>query len=112
VKKGRKDMNKVRELNDEFRHSLLGGRHALTEGVLALPAEDRARILELVRTFSAFHQDNDPYGEHDFGKVVYKKHSVFWKIDYYDKNLEFHSSDPADEALTERVMTVMLAQEY
>ena len=35
-----------------------------------------------------------------------------FKIDYYDKALSLHSPDPADHRVTERIITIMLAQEY
>ena len=35
-----------------------------------------------------------------------------FKIDYYDKSLEFGSPDPADPIVTERIITIMLAEEY
>jgi hypothetical protein len=35
-----------------------------------------------------------------------------FKIDYYDKALSFHSPDPADPTVTERVITLMLDEEY
>jgi hypothetical protein len=37
---------------------------------------------------------------------------VFFKIDYYDVAMRLHSPDPADPEVTERVITVMLAEEY
>ena len=55
---------------------------------------------------------NDPYGEHDFGKIVHGHDTVFWKMSYYDRAMEFGSPDPADPAFTTRVMTVMLVEEY
>jgi hypothetical protein len=38
--------------------------------------------------------------------------TIFFKIDYYDRTLTHHSSDPADPTVTSRIITVMLAEEY
>ena len=37
---------------------------------------------------------------------------VFFKIAYYDLTRAMHSEDAADPTKTERVMTIMLADEY
>ena len=37
---------------------------------------------------------------------------IFFKIDYYDKALAAHSPDPSDPSVTERVITIMLSEEY
>lgn len=78
----------------------------------ALPEEEQFQIFNLVRTFNDFSEDNDPYGEHDFGAFDFKDNRILWKIDYYDKNLEQGSEDPADPIQTTRVMTVMMGYEY
>ena len=62
--------------------------------------------------YDDFCQANDPYGEHDFGAFEAEGHTIFFKIDYLDSALMFHSPDPADPAVTERVLTIMLAEEY
>jgi hypothetical protein len=79
------------------------------EGIAALSPADQSAIREKVETFDAFTPDNDPYGEHDFGSFEHNGIRVFWKIDYYDRNLEYGSEDPSDPAQTTRVLTIMLA---
>ena len=104
----------IRTMNDRFRQSFAGGRVVITNGVKALGDESIPGLVGLVQTYPAekFVPDNDPYGEHDFGSVDYQGSKYFWKIDYYDRNLEFHSENPADSSLTQRVMTIMRADEY
>ena len=105
---------RIRELNDTFRKTLdpTLGRVMLTAGVNALPSDVSAMAIRKVATFDAFDADNDPHGEHDFGSFDLAGDKFFWKIDYYDRNLEFGSDDPADPAKTTRVLTLMLAAEY
>ena len=96
-----------------------------TDGVRALPEADQSRLRELVEIFDAFTPNNDPYGERDFGAIyqgvdgvwsasrpVDVAVTVFWKIDAYERELRFGSDDPADPAVTRRVLTIMLASEY
>lgn len=104
--------NKIARLNDLFRKSFVGGKIIVTQGIQALPELDQRKILEKVQNIDAFTEDNDPYGEHDFGTFDHNCSKIFWKIDYYDLNLEYHSPDPADVTQTKRVLAVMLAKEY
>lgn len=103
---------KVRELNDQFRTTLVGGKIWATRGIQSLPEKDQAAILDQVRTFDEFNEDNDPHGEHDFGSFSHNGLKIFFKIDYYDLNLEGHSEDASDPTQTKRVLTIMLATEY
>jgi hypothetical protein len=103
---------RIRDLNDWFRRSFLGGKVVITRGVADLAPERIAVLLDRVRHFDAFTPDNDPRGEHDFGAFDESGDRFFWKIDYYDRQMKFGSSDPADPAVTARVLTLMLANEY
>mgnify|MGYP000564937011 CR=1 FL=1 len=40
------------------------------------------------------------------------REAYYWKIDYYDRNLEFHSPDAADPVVTVRVLTIIRVDEY
>ena len=102
----------IRELNDRFRTTMTGGRMLMTAGVNALPSDVKAMVIRRVATFSEFTADNDPHEEHDFGNFELAGHKFFFKIDYFDANMEFGSEDPADPAKTTRALTIMLAEEY
>jgi len=103
---------KIRALNDALRTLQGEGRVFVTAGIAALPDTQQAEIMRRVFAFSDFTPENDPHGEHDFGSFEHAGKTIFWKIDYYDRTLDMGSPDPADEAVTTRVLTVMLAEEY
>ena len=105
-------MPTITEQNDAFRRSGTGGSVFVTRGIDALPIEEQAAIFKRVRTFDAFTPENDPYGEHDFGTFDFGGKTIFWKIDYYDKKLENGSPNPADPAVTKRMLTILFAEEY
>jgi hypothetical protein len=102
----------IRALNDELRQNLTVGTALITTGVAALGAEAVARIVKTIAVYDDFCHAIDPYEEHDFGSFEVDGQTIFFKIDYYDKALAFHSSDPADPSVTERVITIVLAEEY
>jgi len=103
---------RLRALNDQLRTTFVGGAVMITQGVEAIPIARRKLILERVRQFTAFTPDNDPYGEHDCAILEADGERIMFKIDYYDRDLKFHSPDPTDPAVTTRVLTIMLACEY
>lgn len=102
----------IAELNDFLRQYFIGGRVMMTIGVHGLEDETRMRVIRAVQAFDAFDRNCDPYGEHDFGVVEVDGEKYFFKHDYYDKSLEYASPDPTDPTVTERVMTIMRADEY
>jgi hypothetical protein len=104
--------DRIRTLNDRLRQHLTRGVAVITPGVAALGQEAVDRIVKTIAVFDDFCHANDPYEEHDFGAFEVDGHKLFFKIDYYDSSLTCHSPDPADPAVTKRVITIMLAEEY
>lgn len=119
----------IRRLNDAAR-AVPGvtSLASVTLGFQSLPEAARFAALAAIARFSKFDDNNDPYGEHDFG-AIYRlvdgpwteerpdeettiALTVFWKIDYYDPSMTFGSDAPWDEERTKRVLTIMLASEY
>ncbi|WP_241127991.1 DUF3768 domain-containing protein [Novosphingobium terrae] len=114
----------VAALNDDFRQCINRptghNRVRLTPAVSELigdvrewPAYLRQKLmLREVMNYSDFSGGNDPYAEHDLGDFTWREHRLTWTIDYYDLDLKWRSPNPADPAVTARVMTIALAEEY
>jgi len=103
--------DRIRALNDDLRQNISRGRgHAvMTTGVAALGAEAVARIVKTIEVYDDFCHANDPHEEHDFGSFEADGHTIFFKIDLYeDPNVK----DSDGEPLVNRVLTIMLADEY
>lgn len=103
---------RIRELNDAFRTTLRGGKVMMTANVTALPDMVRAAAICAMAEFSAFDEANDPHGEHDFGRFKLCNRSFIWQMSYFDLRYQSLSEDPADERITRRVLTLMLAEDY
>ena len=103
---------RIRCLNDELRQHLITGLAVMTPGVAALGQAAVERIVKTIAVYDNFCHANDPYEEHDFGSFEAEGATIMFKIDYYDRAPSMHSPDPSDPAVTERVITIMLAEEY
>ena len=120
---------RIARLNDRARQAMgLACTAFVTVGFRSLPDADQSRVRELIETYDAFDEGSDPHGERDFGAVYQlgdgrwttdrprvrddERERVFWKLDYYDRAMRFASEDAANPAVTRRVLTIMLADEY
>ena len=129
VAKAREQTARIARLNDIARQAMgVACTAVATVGFRSLSASDQSCVRELIETYDAFDEDNDPHGERDFGCVYQlgdgrwtterprshedERERVFWKFDYYDRDLQFGSEDAANPAVTRRVLTIMLSDEY
>ena len=128
----RERSERIAALNDELRRNPTGCGLSLiimAVGVAALGSTFWAKVAAKLAALDIkdFDAGNDPYGERDFGAIYQGRdgrwiclppaagdavETVFWKIDAYDRQLQFGSEDPANPAVTRRVLTIMLASEY
>ena len=125
----REQTARIARLNDLARSAMgVACTAVATVGFRSLPDADQSQVRELIETFDTFDEDNDPHGERDFGTIYQlsngqwtterprlrddERERVFWKFDYYDRDLQFGSEDAANPAVTRRVLTIMLADEY
>ncbi len=106
---------KIAELNDLFRMDddlTELGRKVHTDGIASLPVLDQFIIMHRVAEYDAFTEGDNSHGERDFGAFEHAGQTIFWKIDYYNRDLTAGSEDPSDPKKTTRVLTTMLASEY
>ena len=125
----REQTARIARLNDLARQAMgIACTVVATVGFRSLTDADQSCVRELIATFDAFTEDNDPHGERDFGCIYQlgdgrwtterprvredQRERVFWKLDYYDRDLQCASEDAADPDITQRVLTIMLADEY
>lgn len=99
---------RIARLNDAMREN--AHNYVATRGILALDQEVVSDIFIAVQNFKDYDEDNDPYGEHDFGSFELSGTKFFWKIDYYQQDTDTWC-DPLDPSCR-RVLTIMKAEEY
>ena len=108
---------KIAALNDALRREPGTGEHGrivMTRGVSELGIPFTLQALAKLKAFDTFTNDNDPYGEHDFGSFELERQKLFWKIDYYEKANDYTAGaeTPEEGSTTDRLLTIMLAEEY
>ena len=81
----------------------------MTPGVAALGAEAVACIVKTIAVYDDFCHANDPHEEHDFGSFEVDGQTIFFKIDLYE---EPGVKSANGEPFVNRVLTIMLAEEY
>ena len=98
--------------NDVFRQTFDPdmGMVTMTPTVDALPDKTKHFLILEVQNYNDFR--GDIYCEHDFGTIKLEGATYYFKIDYYDKSYEKGSEDPANPALTNRVLLIMARQDY
>jgi hypothetical protein len=108
-------LSRIAMLNDRCRLGL--DRHArivITATCLAALAGEAGLTGEMVAQAEAvaairryiFKPEDGP--ERSRGKMMIRGRTVRFKIDYYDRSLEWGSEDPGDPLVTTRVVTIML----
>ena len=110
---------RIRELNDALRtcadpilRLVINGQLVITSGIHELGDAYFKNAVAAVRAFNDFTPDNDPHGEHDMAFLDVDGERIFFKVDYYDSEMQYHSPDPADAGVTRRVLTIGLASDY
>ena len=107
---------RIAALNDACRKSPFDrslGKVYMTAGVVAHGEPFGLRALAAISAFTDFTDDIDPHHEHDMVRVTVDSIIVWAKFDYFSTDdPDLGSEDPADPAKTERVMTILLPEEY
>jgi uncharacterized protein DUF3768 len=103
------ERNSERGLNDALRQTFTGGRVLISPGVHSLPPDDNAKVLERVRGFTAFIDDNVPH--HDFGSFELAGVVYCFELEGFS-SAQDGSKEPAGAGKATRVLTIMRADEY
>jgi uncharacterized protein DUF3768 len=71
-----------------------------------------SHALAAVAAFDEFSPDNDPWQEHDMAFLDVDGERIFFKVDYFDPELQRLSDDPSNPEITRRVLTIGFASDY
>lgn len=101
----------IAQQNDLLRRGIKGhripGRIHATRSVVNSPNFNQ--LIDSVRAFSDFKEENDPWKEHDRATIG----DIYFKIDYYENDeLQYGSEDASDLDKTYRVMTIAHNDEW
>jgi hypothetical protein len=114
--------SEIARLNDWLRRNISTPGHnrvVMTIGIAALIGDvslfrgfrRRAELLRLVRDYDSFGEAINPHGERDLGRFEFEGTACYWKIDYYNLDMDAGAENPADPFITIRVLTIMRVDE-
>ena len=103
---------RIRDLNDRFRKGIARGMYVMSPGISQLGDEAVDRIVKTVAALEAVVPADHSHEEHAVGTFEAEGRTMVFKIYCFDNDLKYQSPDPADPAVTVRVMEVMLDHEY
>ncbi|PTV70208.1 DUF3768 domain-containing protein [Agrobacterium pusense] len=105
---------RIRDLNDELRtrgHAR-NGRVVVMGGLANEDNQKKVQVAIAAGQHTDWNSGDDPYGEHDFGRLDVEGEAFLFKIDYYSLDEAHASEHPEDQNTTIRVMTLMYAEDY
>ena len=97
----------IAQLNDRLRKTGEGGTFVITRNVTGLAGVNAQELVTELANYDDFNDDNNPHGERDMGRFKLFNANLYFKIDYFDPDLNFGSSDPTDPGVTHRLLTIM-----
>lgn len=110
---------KIAALNDALRRDPLSGRHGhvmITSGVAAYGSAFTTKVLYALSALTPedFEPGNDPYGERDFAVFEVDGVKLYGKVDTFEKDSNYlaGAETPDNPETTERVLTILLPEEY
>lgn len=101
---------KNRVLNDHLRNTRKGGIISISLGIYMLGRTEVENILKRLGGPEG-ERSCETGSDHDSGEFLVNNRTVYWEINYYNKDFDDLSSDSTDPAKTTRFMTLLLDSE-
>jgi hypothetical protein len=101
----------VRQFNDQCRKTFSACTILVAPIVEGLPDDEKATLIEAVRTFEQFNDEDDPHHEHQFDRIELFGKSWCWLFLYYDDMLRLCSKCPPAAKKTDRILLIMDMEE-
>lgn len=100
--------NQIAQLNDSFRKQLGTSAAYITVELAQQGATFLKKLLGALRNIETSQADAED-DERSYGAVSVSGQTIEWVINYYDRDEENESPDPADSSITKRTLTIYKA---
>ena len=106
------DWERIRLPDSGLKQTMEGGIAVISPGIAALGPSTVKRLFQTISIFDDYCAVKEPHLPGQFIPFDFDGTEIIFRIDYVYKTASRHPPTPLELQATERIVTIMLAEEY